>query len=39
VLIGLLAGTFSIAVGLFFLFGAEGAMPDLERVFSFIGAP
>jgi high-affinity nickel-transport protein len=39
VLIGLLAGTFSIAVGLFFLFGAESAMPDLERVFSFIGAP
>jgi hypothetical protein len=37
-LIGLLAGTFSVAVGLLFLFGAEGVMPDLEQVFSFIGA-
>jgi hypothetical protein len=36
--IGLIAGAFSIAVGLLFLFGAESAMPDLERFFSFIGA-
>lgn len=36
--IGLVAGTFSVAVGLLFLFGAEGAMPDLERILSFIGA-
>jgi high-affinity nickel-transport protein len=36
--IGVLAGTFSVVVGVLFLFGAEGAMPDLERFFSFIGA-
>jgi high-affinity nickel-transport protein len=38
VAIGVIAGTFSVAVGLLFLFGAEGAMPDLERILSFIGA-
>jgi high-affinity nickel-transport protein len=36
--IGLVAGTFSVVVGLLFLFGAEAVMPDLERFFSSIGA-
>ena len=38
VAIGVVAGAFSIAVGLLFLFGAEGAMPDLGQILSFIGA-
>jgi high-affinity nickel-transport protein len=30
--IGLLAGTFSVFVGLMFLIGAESSLPDLERL-------
>ncbi len=30
---GLLAATFSLVVGLLFLFGADGALPDLARLF------
>ncbi len=36
--IGVAAGVFSIVVGALFLLGAEGALPDLERVFGFIGS-
>ena len=36
--IGVAAGVFSIAVGLLFLVGSEGALPDLENALSFIGA-
>jgi high-affinity nickel permease len=32
--IGVLAGTFSVFVGLLFLIGAEAALPDLERLLS-----
>jgi len=35
---GVAAGTFSVIVGLLFVLGAEGAMPDIEGFFSFIGA-
>jgi hypothetical protein len=38
VLIGVLAGVFSVVVGTLFLLGTEGSLPDLERVFSFIGS-
>jgi high-affinity nickel permease len=31
--IGVAAGTFSVIVGLLFLIGAEGSLPDLERLF------
>jgi len=31
--IGVAAGAFSVVVGLLFLIGAEGALPDLERLF------
>ena len=30
--IGVLAGAFSVVVGLLFLIGAEAALPDLERL-------
>ena len=35
--IGLVAGVFSLAVGLFFLFGNEGVLPDLQGLFGFLG--
>ncbi|HEY7589967.1 MAG TPA: hypothetical protein VH723_03175 [Candidatus Limnocylindrales bacterium] len=37
VAIGVVAGVFSLVVGLYFLLGAEGALPDLEGFFGFIG--
>ena len=36
--IGVVAGVFSIGVGLLFLLGNEGALPNLENALSFIGA-
>jgi high-affinity nickel permease len=36
--IGVAAGAFSIVIGTLFLLGAENALPDLERVFGFIGS-
>jgi high-affinity nickel-transport protein len=36
--IGLVAGVFSLAVGLFFLFGNEGVLPDLQGLFGFLGS-
>jgi hypothetical protein len=36
--IGVAAGVFSIVVGAMFLFGIENLLPDLERVFGFIGS-
>jgi hypothetical protein len=36
--IGLVAGVFSIAVGLLFILGMEGTLPDLESMLGFIGA-
>ena len=38
VAVGVLAGAFSVWIGLLFLFQAEGTLPDLERFFGFIGA-
>ena len=35
--VGAVAGAFSLVVGLLFLFEIEGVLPDLERFFSFIG--
>ncbi len=35
--IGVLAGLFSLVVGVMFLVQAEGALPDLNQVFRFIG--
>jgi hypothetical protein len=35
--VGALAGAFSLAVGLLFLFEVDGVLPDLEGFFSFIG--
>jgi high-affinity nickel-transport protein len=35
--IGVAAGVFSVVVGTLFLFGIEDRLPDLERVFGFIG--
>ncbi len=35
--IGVLAGVFSLAVGLLFLMQAEGALPDLNEILGFIG--
>ena len=36
--IGVLAGVFSLVVGLLFLFQAQGVLPDLNDILSFIGA-
>ena len=36
--IGVAAGVFSIVVGTLFLIGADDALPDLERIFGFIGS-
>ncbi len=38
VAVGVLAGGFSVWIGLLFLFQAEGMLPDLERILGFIGA-
>ena len=35
--IGILAGTFSLVVGILFVLQAEGVLPDLNDIFSFIG--
>ena len=37
VIVGVLAGTFSIVVGALFFLQAEGLLPDLERILGFIG--
>jgi high-affinity nickel-transport protein len=36
--IGIAAGVFSVVIGTLFLFGAEKSLPDLERVFGFLGS-
>ena len=36
--VGVVAGTFSLLVGAFFLFQAEGSLPDLDSIFHFIGS-
>jgi len=38
VAVGVLAGAFSVWIGLLFLFQGEGTLPDLERILGFIGA-
>ncbi len=38
VAIGVVAGVFSVVVGALFLLGLEGSLPDLGRVFGFIGS-
>jgi hypothetical protein len=35
--VGAVAGVFSLVIGAFFLFAAEGALPDLTEAFRFIG--
>ena len=37
--IGVLAGLFSLGIGVVFLVGSEGTLPDLAGFFSFIGGP
>ncbi len=37
IVVGVVAGTFSLLVGALFLFQAEGTLPDLDSVFHFIG--
>jgi hypothetical protein len=37
VVVGVLAGAFSLWIGLLFLLQAEGALPDLDELFRFIG--
>lgn len=37
--IGMLAGFFSLAIGVVFLVGSEGTLPDLAALFSFLGGP
>ena len=37
VVIGLVAGVFSLVIGLLFLFEAEASLPDLNKIFNFIG--
>ncbi|MEP7082712.1 MAG: hypothetical protein ABI841_07020 [Chloroflexota bacterium] len=37
VAVGVLAGAFSLWIGLLFLFQAEGALPNLDELFRFIG--
>ena len=36
-MVGVVAGTFSLLVGALFLFQAEGTLPDLGKIFHFIG--
>ncbi len=38
VALGVLAGAFSLVIGFMFLFQIEGLLPELDRVFGFIGA-
>lgn len=38
VVFGTAAGAFSLAVGLLFLFQLEGVLPELDRIFGFIGS-
>jgi high-affinity nickel-transport protein len=38
VVVGVLAGAFSLWIGLLFLFQAEGSLPNLEELFRFIGS-
>ncbi len=38
VVLGVLAGAFSLVIGFMFLFQIEGLLPELDRVFGFIGA-
>ncbi len=38
VVVGAIAGIFSLVIGLMFLFELEGALPALDRIFGFIGA-
>jgi high-affinity nickel permease len=38
VVIGVAAGTFSLVVGLLFLFQLQGLLPELDRIFGFIGS-
>ena len=38
VAIGVVAGVFSVVVGVLFLLGIEGTLPDLEQFFRFIGS-
>ena len=35
---GVAAGVFSLVVGMLFLFELEGLLPELDRIFGFIGA-
>jgi hypothetical protein len=37
VVVGVLAGAFSVVVGALFFLGAETALPDLDSIFHFIG--
>jgi hypothetical protein len=37
VVVGVLAGVFSLWIGSLFLFQAEGALPNLDEMFRFIG--
>jgi high-affinity nickel permease len=37
IVVGVVAGTFSLLVGALFLFQAEGSLPDLDAIFNFIG--
>ena len=37
VAVGVLAGGFSLWIGILFLFGAEGSLPNLDELFRFIG--
>lgn len=36
--VGIVAGTFSLAIGVLFLFQAESALPDLDEVLGFLGS-
>jgi hypothetical protein len=36
--VGVVAGAFSLLVGFLFLFEAEGTLPDLDAIFHFIGS-
>jgi hypothetical protein len=36
--VGAIAGVFSLIIGTLFLFQAEGSLPALDEVFGFIGA-
>jgi hypothetical protein len=38
VVVGAIAGVFSLVIGIMFLFELEGALPALDEIFGFIGA-